>query len=82
MFPTLVDELPGEAANTLQIGPIDKTHQQLLHTCFFISGQTLTYRLRTANQGGRHFVSKPGFALSRKLRQSLLIAVSYEAECC
>src|SRR5450759_4150943 len=68
----LREDLFREAANSLQVGPIDKTHQQLLHACFFIGDQTLTNRLRTANQGSTHTRSKPGFEFSRHLRQSLL----------
>src|SRR5258707_14775234 len=74
------EELFGEAAKSLQVGPIDKTQQQLLRASFFIGGQTLTKRLRTANQGGLHALSKPGFEFSRKERKSLLIAVSKETE--
>ncbi len=35
------EELLREAANGLQIGPIDKTQQQLLYACFFIGNSPL-----------------------------------------
>jgi len=78
---TLSDkELLREATQSLQVGSIHKTQQQLLHTRLFIGRQQLPNRLRTANQGGHHTLSKPGFEFSRKLRQSLLIAASHKAE--
>src|SRR5258708_13404007 len=73
-FTLSAEELFGEAAKSLQVGPIDKTQQQLLHACCFIGGQTLTKRLRTANQGGLHTLSKLSFSVGGMMPPSLLSA--------